>query len=240
MKLLGIECSAGPVSAAVTQDGHLLSQCFSNIKLTHSQTLLPMAVQALENSRTQLRDIDCIAVAAGPGSFTGIRIGISAVKGMAAPLGLPCAPVSTLRAIAEGFRGTQCVVCAVMDARCNQVYNALFEVKGGAVHRLCEDRALMCSELAEELVTYASNPARPIVIAGDGTELFYPFTAGLGQVRRAPEPLRFQNAAGVCLAAEELLERGATVTPERLLPVYLRLPQAERELKKKETERKSL
>ena len=240
MRILAVECSAGPVSAAVSENGVVLSSVYANIRLTHSQTLLPMVTQALQNARIDLKDIDCIAVAAGPGSFTGIRIGISAVKGLAMPGNIPCVPVSTLRAMAEPFKTVSCVVCAVMDARCNQVYNALFEISGGVVSRLCEDRALMCEELANELKKYSGNPERPVIITGDGTSLFAPYAAGLERVYPAAATVRFQSAAGVCLAAEEAANNGDTVTADGLLPVYLRLPQAERELKRKETEGKKL
>lgn len=237
MKILGIECSAGPVSAAVCENGEILSCVYANIHLTHSQTLLPMITQALDDSKTALRDIGCIAAAAGPGSFTGIRIGISAVKGLAMPMEIPCAAVSTLRAMAEPFRGNSCIVCAVMDARCNQVYNAMFEVRGNEIIRLCEDRALICDILAKEVEQYAENGCRPVVITGDGASLFTAFTAGIKNVYPAAPQVRFQSAAGVCLAAEGIVNDGKTVTPDELLPVYLRLPQAERELKRKQAER---
>ena len=235
MKILAVECSAGPVSAAVSENGVVLSSVYANIRLTHSQTLLPMVTQALQNARIDLKDIDYIAVAAGPGSFTGIRIGISAVKGLAMPGNIPCVPVSTLRAMAEPFKTVSCVVCAVMDARCNQVYNARFEVRGNEIIRLCEDRALMCDILVKEVEQYAENGSRPVVITGDGASLFTAFTAGIKNVYPAAPQVRFQSAAGVCLAAESIVNDGKTVTPDELLPVYLRLPQAERELKKRES-----
>ena len=234
MNILGIECSAGPASVAITQDGKLLSNNYINVKLTHSQTLMPMVEQSLKNCMLSINDIDYIAVAAGPGSFTGIRIGISAVKGMAAPLKIPCVAVSTLLAMAYSFIDRDCIVCSTMDARCNQVYNALFEVKNGKITRLCDDRALMCDELAEEIKQLKKIKQQPIIITGDGAELFYPYVQDISLL--ACEHLRYQNAMGVCFAAKEYIENGETVTPNDLLPVYLRLPQAERELKKK-TER---
>lgn len=240
MKILGIECSAGPVSAAVCENGEILSCVYSDIRLTHSQTLLPAVTQALAGAGVTLKDIGCIAAAAGPGSFTGVRIGISAVKGLAMPKEIPCAAVSTLRAMAEPFRGNSCTVCAVMDARCNQVYNALFEIRGNEIIRLCDDRALMCDALADEVKKYAENTGRPVVITGDGTSLFSAFTAGIENVYPAAPAVRFQSASGVCLAAEEIVRDGKTVSADELLPVYLRLPQAERELKRKQTERNSL
>ncbi len=237
MKILAVECSAGPASAAIIEDGKILSQSFVNVKMTHSQTLMPMIEGVLKGSLTDISDIGGLAVAAGPGSFTGIRIGIAAVKGIAAPKGVPCAAVSTLRAMAEGFKGRRCIVCAVMDARCNQVYNALFEVDGQAVKRLCEDRALMCEELKGEIKNL-SDDGREIIIVGDGCDLFYPYVSEFRGISAAYEPQKYQNAAAVGLCSEEIFRSGDTVSPEELLPVYLRLPQAERELKAKQLKEK--
>lgn len=232
MKILAVECSAGPASAAIIEDGRILGQASVNVKITHSQTLMPMIKGILDNSFTALSDIDGIAVSAGPGSFTGIRIGIAAVKGLAAPCDLPCAAVSTLRAMAEPFRGENAIICAVMDARCNQVYNALFEVCGDTVTRLCDDRALMCDELCKEIAEICKGGKR-VIVTGDGTDLFYPFVSEIAGVCAANETLKFQSAASVGLASEEMFKSGDTVTADALLPVYLRLPQAERELKAK-------
>lgn len=234
MRILGIECSAGPASVAIIQDGKVLGSSFINVKLTHSQTLMPMVEQVLKNCMLTLSDIDYIAVAAGPGSFTGVRIGISAVKGMAAPLNIPCVAVSTLSAMAYKHIDHNCIVCTAMDARCNQVYNALFEVKDGNVIRLCDDRALLCEELAKEIEQINNTDNKPIIITGDGAEFFYPFVKN--STKLSPEHLRYQNAVGVCLAAEQQISKQEFVCANELLPVYLRLPQAERELKKK-TER---
>lgn len=240
MKILAIECSAGPVSVAVSENGVILSCVYANVKLTHSQTLLPMVTEALSNARLKLCDMDFIAAAVGPGSFTGIRIGISAVKGLAMPDNIPCIPVSTLRAMAEPFKNGNCIVCAVMDARCNQVYNALFEVSGNSVSRITPDRAIMCDELLCELKEYCGKSEKSVVIVGDGTALFAPYAAGIKNVYPAAQVVCFQSAADVCIAAEELAANGMAVSADDLLPVYLRLPQAERELKSKETEGKLL
>ena len=137
MKILSVECSASPASCAIIDDGKIRASSFINAKLTHSQTLMQMIINTLDNSATKLCDIDQIAVAVGPGSFTGLRIGISAVKGLAAPNNMPCVPVSTLEGMAENFADRDCVVCAVMDARCNQFYNALFKIKNGQITRIC-------------------------------------------------------------------------------------------------------
>ena len=229
MKILSIECSASPASCAVIIDGKIKASSFINAQLTHSQTLMQMILNTLDNSHTALSEIDRIAVAVGPGSFTGLRIGISAVKGLAAPTNTPCVAVSTLAAMAESFSDRDCIICAVMDARCNQFYNALFKIKDGNITRLCDDRALMADKLKAEINALPVD--RQIFICGDGADLFYKCVSDLKNVKLAPENLKFQNAVGVGLFAHKNCE--TTVTPENLLPVYLRLPQAERELKAK-------
>ena len=236
MKILSIDCSATPCSAAISENGKIISSCFSNVKQTHSQTLMPLVQSVLKQALCDIKEIEGFAVSAGPGSFTGVRIGISAVKGLAAAHKLPCAAVSTLRAMAENYSDTECVVCAVMDARCNQVYNALFKISEGEITRLCDDRALLCDELANEVKTLAAQGNR-IIVVGDGAEVFYPFVAETENVKIADGQRRFQNAVGVASAARERFEKNEILTPEELQPVYLRLPQAERELKRKEEQK---
>lgn len=236
MRILGIECTAAPVSCAILEDGKLKAEYFLNLKTTHSQTLLPMCESVLKLSGLDLSDIDVIAATVGPGSFTGVRIGISAVKGLGFADCKPCVPVSVLEAMAYGFLSETCVVCACMDARCNQVYNALFRVESGQVTRLCDDRALMIDELYEDILKYNGEK---IVIVGDGAELFYKNVKDRDvSVQLAPENLRWQRASGVCMAAKSRAEKGGTVSPDELLPFYLRLPQAERELKAKQNSQK--
>ncbi len=231
MKILSVECSASPASCAIIDDGKARAHSFINARLTHSQTLMQMIINTLDNSATSLCDIDRIAVAVGPGSFTGLRIGISAVKGLAAPQNIPCMPISTLDGMAEAFIDRDCVFCAVMDARCNQFYNALFEIKGGVITRLCPDRALLADELKAEISKISEN--EQIIICGDGADLFYKYVSELPNVKIAPEHLKFQSAVGIGTYAYRNVDSVCTVSPENLLPVYLRLPQAERELKAK-------
>lgn len=237
MRILGIECTASPVSCAVFEDGRIKAEYFLNLKTTHSQTLLPMVESVLKLSGIELNDIDVIAATAGPGSFTGVRIGISAVKGLAFAQNTPCVPISTLEAMAYGLTGCDGIVCACMDARCNQVYNAIFEVKDGVVSRFCFDRALMIEELYAEIEKiYEKNREKTIFIVGDGADLFYNSIKDRDvPVCLAPEHLKWQRASGVCMAALSKAQNGETVCPEELLPVYLRLPQAERELKAKQS-----
>ena len=227
MKILGIECSASPVSVAISDNGKIISNDFSNTKVTHSQTLMPMVETVLKNSGLNLNDIDAFAVAAGPGSFTGIRIGISAVKGMAFPENKPCYPVSTLEGIAYLFKNYNGIICPVMDARCNQVYNALFKVQNGTVKRLCDDRALMCNDLANEIKDFKEQ----VFICGDGTDVFSPFVSDMENVTIIQDNQKYQNATGVVDVACN--GNIYSCLPKDLLPVYLRLPQAERELKQK-------
>lgn len=237
MKILAIECSATACSTAIAEDEKILASGFVNVKLTHSQTLMPMVENILKSAMLTINDIEGFAVSAGPGSFTGIRIGISAIKGLAAAKKLPVVAVSSLRCMAENYNDCDCVVCAVMDARCNQVYNALFEVNGGEITRLCEDRALMCEELAENIKNISQNGEKRVIIVGDGAELFYSFVKNLINVDIAAPNRRYQNAVGVALASIKDFENGMHQSPEELLPVYLRLPQAERELKLKKEQK---
>ena len=231
MKILSVECSATPASCAIIDDGKIVASSFINTKLTHSQTLMQMIINTLDNSATKLCDIDKIAVAVGPGSFTGLRIGISAIKGLAAPGNTPCIPVSTLDGMAETFTGQDCVVCAVMDARCNQFYNALFEIKDGEITRLCDDRALLGDELKTEIAKISCD--KKIIICGDGANLFYKSVIDMPNVTLAPEFSKYQSAVGIGLFAYKNNDTAKAVSPEELLPLYLRLPQAERELKAK-------
>lgn len=240
MKILCLECSAAPASVAIIDNGKIVGSSFVNIKLTHSQTLMPMVKSLLKSSLLTVNDIEGIAVSVGPGSFTGIRIGISAAKGLGFAKKLPCVGVSTLGAMAENFKGRNCYVCAVMDARCNQVYNAIFEITDNSISRICEDRALRCDELATEIKELSQKSDKEIIICGDGTEIFFKYVSEAENVKAAPEIYRFQNAAAVGLTAYKDFISGNTVTTNELLPVYLRLPQAERELKAKNNQEEKL
>lgn len=233
MKILALESSACAASAAVAEDGKLLGEAFLNVGLTHSQTLLPLADAVLKSAGISLAEIGAFAVTSGPGSFTGVRIGVAALKGLAFPFDRPCVPLSTLEVIAYGLAGQDCTVCAAMDARCAQVYTALFSWKGGTFARLTEDAALKIEALPELLRQAKS----PVVFAGDGAALC--LEAIGGQVpagRLAPAQARYQRAASAALLAAEKLRCGDGVPSDALTPSYLRMPQAERELKRKKTE----
>ncbi len=222
MLILAFESSAKAASVALVKDGRLISQYSQCSGLTHSRTLLPMAEDMLKNTELSLHDTELIAVAHGPGSFTGIRIGVSTVKGLAWAAEKPCVGVSTLEAMAfHGVAAGGCI-CPVMDARRGQVYNALFNIENGRPVRLCRDRAISLPELAAELEPMDS----PVFLVGDGAELTGKYLAERGiRYRMAPENLRYQSAWGVAMAAGDK-EPG---TADSLLPVYLRLSQAERE-----------
>lgn len=227
--ILAIDTSAKPVSCALVQDGRVLGSFYSNTGLTHSQTLLPMVNHLLDISGVSVNSLDAVAVNAGPGSFTGVRIGVSAVKGIAFADGIPCVSVSTLESMAEQVTVSQdTVICCAMDARCQQVYTALFSKdEAGNTIRLSDDRAISLADLKEELLKTNKN----IVLIGDGSELCYnAFNGIVPNLVLAPATLRYQNAASTALVAERLFKDGKTVSAAELLPIYLRLPQAEREL----------
>ncbi len=237
MKILAVECSAGPASAAVAEDGRLLSSAFINVKITHSQTLLSLVKSVLDTAMLKVSDIDAFAIAAGPGSFTGVRIGISLIKGLAEAENKPCYSVSSLRAMAENIYDDGAVINAVMDARCGQFYNALFIRKEGKLERLTEDSALMFEDILSMLSEYREKGYKVITV-GDGAELFVSRTDGAKNILLAPEQARYQNAASVALSAYIDKEACPPMSADKLLPVYLRLPQAERELKAKQEESK--
>ncbi len=235
MIILSIECSALPCSVAISKNNNIIASEFINEKLTHSQTLMPMIESVLKSANLSVSDIDGFALSHGPGSFTGIRIGISAIKGLAQPNKKPCVGVSTLRAIAENYNDTDAVICSVMDARCNQVYNAIFKCHNGQISRLCDDRAILSEDLAKEIEL--SYKDENVIIVGDGSEVFFPFVKEFKNVRLSDITKRFQNALGVIFAAQNNFISGDTLNPNDLLPVYLRLPQAERELKLKKEQK---
>ena len=200
----------------------LIAQYTQCSGLTHSRTLLPMVEDMLKNTERQLSEVDIFAVAHGPGSFTGIRIGVSTVKGLAWAGGKKCVGVSTLEAMAWHGAMYDGLVCPVMDARRSQVYNALFESADGGIKRLCKDRAISLAELSAELKALD----REVLLVGDGAEMSLEYLSENGvKCRMVPENLRYQSAWGVGMAS---LGKPCG-TADELLPVYLRLSQAERE-----------
>ena len=227
MNILALESSAAACSAALCRDGELVAQSFQNSGLTHSRTLLPMVDSMLKNCGEQLADVDVIAVAAGPGSFTGLRIVVATAKGLAWAEDKDCAPCSTLESMAWPLAHLEgrLIVCA-MDARRKQVYNALFLARGGRLERLSPYRAISLEELGAELKKYENEK----IIVGDGAGLCYnTLHEQVPALKLAPRHLRMQSAWGVARAAEELAAAGKLVKAGALAHVYHRLSQAERE-----------
>ena len=226
MKILALESSATAASAALCEDESLIAQTFLHTGLTHSQTLLPMTEELLARCGLKPADLDLIAVAAGPGSFTGLRIGVATAKGLAWAADLPCAACSTLEAMAWNLSGLTGQVCTAMDARRHQIYHARFRVDGTRPHRLTEDRAVSLEDLIREL----EGTTEPQWVAGDGAALCCGALTAAGiPARLAPPNLRMQTAWGVARLGLELARTGQTVSPAQLVPVYHRLSQAERE-----------
>ncbi len=219
--ILSIDSSAVTASAALTDGDNVIRSEFVNKGLTHSETLLPMIKRVMGD--VAYSELEAIAITAGPGSFTGVRIGVATAKGLAFKFSTPCIPVSTLEAIAYNFVNENAVICAVMDARRMQFYNALFKVENGKIERLTSDRAISLEDLQKELRQYEN-----VIIAGDGARLCAD-NIGLDNCRIADEELVYQNAVSLAKAAE----KNKKIPPEKLMPVYLRQSQAERELKLK-------
>ena len=226
MLILAFETSAKAVSVALLQEGKLLGESYQNTGLTHSQTLMVMAEDLLRQCGKTVGDVTAVAVANGPGSFTGVRIGVAAAKGLAWGGQLPCFGVSTLEAMALSLGIYQGYVCPVMDARRSQVYNAIFYVNHGRIRRITEDRAIALEELKQEL----KDLSEPVFLVGDGSTLTYNTLSGeISQLVMPPEHRMHQRAVGVALLAEKQLAAGQAGDANGMTPNYLRLSQAERE-----------
>lgn len=224
MLLLSVDSTAAPASVCLSENGRVLADYYVNTGLTHSQTLMAMTESVLNIAGKSPDAIDAYAVSNGPGSFTGVRIGVSAVKGMAYAADKPCVAVSTLLSMAYNALGQDCIVCACMDARRQQVYNALFRVSGEAVERLCADRAISIESLKDDLCRYTEK----ILLIGDGAALVSDYI-DQENVLLAPETIRYQRASSTAAAALVQYNRGEVLSPAALMPSYLRLSQAERE-----------
>ena len=226
MLILAFETSAKAASVALTQDGNLLGESYQNTGLTHSQTLMVMAEDLLKQCSKTVSDLDAVAVAEGPGSFTGVRIGVAAAKGLAWGAEIPCYGISTLEAMAVHLGIYEGYVCPCMDARRNQVYNALFYVNQGKLERLREDRAIALADLKTELEQLNA----PIYLVGDGSRLTHKtLSAEIPNLILPPEHRMHQRAVGVAILAEAKAAAGESGDGAALTPNYLRLSQAERE-----------
>ncbi len=233
MTVLGIDTSAIVCSVALVSDEKILSEKTISNGLTHSETLLPLIGELLGENHLDIKDVDCFAISTGPGSFTGLRIGISTVKGLAISLNKPCFSASTLEALAlnaSHFEGK--IICPVMDARRGEFYNALFSVQSGKLIRLCPDRALPGSEIYQEISDM------DYFILGDGAEKFAEQNPG-AKDRLVPEGIRRQSGVSVAKLALQEENEKQYVFCNALSPKYIRIPQAEREYlkNKKESEK---
>ena len=228
MKILAIDTSAVIASAALCEDETPIAVYSQKAGLNHSGTMLPIVKNILDNTGTTIDDVDILAVSAGPGSFTGIRIGIATIKGLGFGKNKICIGVSTLEAMARNIAAfaTDALICPVMDARRGQLYNAIFEWHSGELIRLAPDRLIDAKDLATELAAYD----KPVYFTGDGYDIMarmlLPFH------RETPKNARWQSGYGVAMAAlhtYETAEDKSVFTDKLLRPEYLRLPQAERE-----------
>ena len=226
MLILAFETSAKAGSVALWRDGVLLGESYQNTGLTHSQTVMAMAEKLIAHCGYTPAEVEAVAVAAGPGSFTGVRIGVAAAKGFAWGKELPCCGVSTLEAMAVNLGAWNGYVVPVMDARRSQVYTATFLAQEGRLTRICEDRAISLQELGEEL----KEVTQPVFLVGDGAGLCYrTLQEMVKQLVLPPEHRMHQRAAGVAIVAAQKIAAGETCDAAALEPNYLRLSQAERE-----------
>lgn len=236
MKILGIDSCTKACGASLYEDGKITASFTVNNALTHSQTLLPTIKNMLKETNLELKNMDYIAVSVGPGSFTGIRIGLATAKGLAHSNEIPMIGVSTLESLAYNIPYFEGIICPCLDARRNQVYNALFEYEYGVLRRLTPDRALGAEELLEDLKKYE----KPIAFIGDGSHIGYNTAKDVLKSVHISANLNFVNSASVCMAAANELTL-CTFKPQsysEINPVYLRLSQAERE--KLERERNNI
>lgn len=224
MKILSLDSSADVGTVALCEDERLLAEMTVNTGNTHSESLLPTVEAVLKITGTDIDDIDLFACSTGPGSFTGVRIGVATVKGIAYGKEKPCVSVSTLEALAQNLRGFNGIICPVMNARRNQVYNALFECKDSVITRLTPDRALSIDELDGEL----AEKNMPVFLCGDGYEIT---EKGFKRTKawNVPYRMRLASAYSVALCAFDAFNKGEVVSDAALVPIYLRPSQAERE-----------
>ena len=230
--ILAFETSAKAASVALLEEGKLLGESYQNTGLTHSQTIMSMAEALLASCGKTVADVTAVAVANGPGSFTGVRIGVAAAKGFAWGAEIPCYGVSTLEAMARSLGVWQGYVVPTMDARRNQTYTAIFYAEDGKLTRILEDCAISFQELKEKL----KKCEKPIFLVGDGGILCYnTLVDEISCLVLPPEHRMHQRATGVALVAQDMIKEGLKGDGAALTPNYLRLSQAERERLARET-----
>ena len=228
MNILALDSSAAVASVAITRDDRVLGEYLLDNGNTHSETVLPMTESLLSRLSMTVDDIDLFAVSIGPGSFTGLRIGVATIKGLSFGKNKPCVGVSTLEALAYNLEGFSGILCPVMDARRGQVFTALFRSDGKTIERLLPDCAMDLSELNEKLSAFSE----PIYLMGDGYTLAK--EALTVETEKTPERLIPQSARSVArLALRDFLAKNTT-DASALAPIYLRLSKAERERAEKE------
>lgn len=229
MKILALDSTATSMSVCITEDERLLSLHIANTGLTHSETLLPEIEHTLSQVSMSVSDIDLFAFSAGPGSFTGVRIGAATIKGLALAENKPCAEVSTLESLAYNLIAVRGLICPVMNARRNQVYNALFSCRDGEITRLTPDRAISIEELEVELEKTSFDA---LYLCGDGYDITIDALKKI-KPKNTPELLRYTNALSIALCAKKIYESGNAKDDKSITPTYLRPSQAERERKER-------
>lgn len=231
MLIFGIDTCCNAATAALLEDDRLVAQTVINSGKTHSQKMMPQIAEMFRQAEKEVKEVDCFAAAVGPGSFTGVRIGVATVKAMAQAVKKPCVAVSTLHGLANNVAVFDGVICPILDARREQVYNALFQ-GGRALARLCEDRALGIEELLDEL----KEKDAPVLFCGDGVPVFRQRIAEVLEERAIFAPTMQNMNLGASVAEIGLAKAmaGETIPYGALVPQYVRLSQAERERQEKE------
>ena len=229
MRILAVEASGSVAGAALTEDDVLKAEFTLNHKMTHSQTIMPLINEIKEYLDLDLKSIDYIACSAGPGSFTGLRIGAATAKGIAMGIKKPIVPVSTLAGLAYNVYMTDAVICPVIDARRNQVYTAFYEWKENKLTAVTGDRIAMIDDVLKEAASFG----RKVVFVGDGIFVHRDKIAENERFFTVPASCNMQRAASVAALAGELVREGRFVDGSEFVPVYLRKSQAERELEEK-------
>lgn len=234
MKILALDSSGLVASVAIVSDDTLLAEYTVNYKKTHSQTLLPMLDEVAKMIELDLNSVDAIAVAAGPGSFTGLRIGSATAKGLGLALGKPLVHIPTVDALACNLYGCGSLICPLMDARRSQVYTGIYTFEDGELRIIKEQSPMAVEQIAEELNALG----REVVFLGDGVPVYREMLSTLMKVpyRYAPANMNRQRAASVAVLAQQYVKAGKTETAAEHAPDYLRLSQAERERAKAQKE----